>query len=444
MKKRNLLIVFALLFATIFSLGLFGCKRYTDEENFAVWLEGRDYSVNYTGGYTYTFEGAGYKNGVLTTKANELEAFQDNKYYYDYNEYEIDEDGKLQEAFKMSAVIKYVTVDGIYKGKYVTTQKQNGKESVRAVYVSPKYAQELIEYSPQQLLHEYSLDTGKTYEEFCDIIKSLMEENGNEDEVVKLSFVRNSKNSVTFKLNASYKIVDDDYSMDENYQYTKCDDELRFTISDGKFTKFESCYDYKYFFSDKTKNFTRKQTAKSTFSYSFDQEHYDSLNADQEATANYYMAKVKFVVEGYDLTYATGVGVGENYTATQAKDFLTTLPGFIIFNGDKRPFFEIYTDSEMTTVFDSTRVTDEKLTLYIKLILPEDKAMVVTVENYKGKTEVILIHVLNKGFEFSFSDILWEYDVLTLDGNNASDKTGFTCDEQKIYLITCVHKTSEN
>ena len=57
--------------------------------------------------------------------------------------------------------------------------------------------------------------------------------------------------------------------------------------------------------------------------------------------------------------------------------------------------------------------------------------MVVTVENYKGKMEVILIHVLNKGFEFSFSDILWEYDVLTLDGNNASDKTGFTCDEQK-------------
>ena len=105
------------------------------------------------------------------------------------------------------------------------------------------------------------------------------------------------------------------------------------------------------------------------------------------------------------------------------------------FVGKTEDVFEIYSDSEMTQVFTSAKMPEEGLTLYVKLVVPNDKAIVLSIKTDSQNEYIAYIHVISKGFEFDFVDILYGLQVESIDGEPVGERTSFTCDESKIYIL---------
>ncbi len=75
------------------------CKKqvdYTDEENFALWKIGRDYSLSCEDNYTFDFEKLVYQNNTLIGKSTEVEALSGDKFYYELADYEVDTSNNMQ------------------------------------------------------------------------------------------------------------------------------------------------------------------------------------------------------------------------------------------------------------------------------------------------------------------------------------------------------------
>ncbi len=440
MKKKSF-VVFSLVFAMLFSLCLSACgKNYTDDENFADWFTGITYSYEYSGDYTFSFTGEQYIDNVLVANATELEVLSGNKYYYDYVENSIAV-SQVKQEYKDSRVIKQIVVDGETKTKYVREASLEGKVERNGYYVSPTHALKLVEYSPAEVIEMFSLNEEySTYQELQEAMAQLIEHYYGEASLsTEMSIKRNSDGSVSVVLDYSYNSPSEDLAEeDADYTNSVTFEHNEYIVKDGKLIKTNSISRNEDYYQDSTKNRITKEIQNSTLDYAFDENHYNSLSTNTESTINMFYGKVSFDVYGYTLITNDGnFLVGDTYENANAKECLNDSYSFIIYNGDYSDMYELYTDAEFTQPFTSLTV-EEYVTFYVKLVIPDNCAMVVSVDtNHYSGEKVKLIHVVELGKEYTFDTYLADYEAISIDGESAEGKTGFVCEEQKVYIVKC-------
>lgn len=413
--------------------------EYSNEENYSIWAIGRDYAKNYNSEYTYSYQVKNYENNKETFESSEIEAKKDNSYYYEYKEILVDENNAKVEDYVENRVIKTVLDNEILKGKYVKEVKNEKGNSREGKFVKPDYANSLIEYSPSELIENYGIGNGDNYLDFYNNFNQLLISFYNENLIsLNILTTRNLDGSVSLLVGFSYVKENSNYSSVEGYEKSIYEEKYNYIVKDEKLISIDENFKVNNIFEDTTNNVVTIEQSKTLINYSFDEEYFNSLSIETEITKNEYNARVTFVVNGVKLFDKGVAPVGETYSNIVAKNYLYDLSYFIIAVEDAefdKNLFEIYTNSEMTEEFTSVKVlNDEDFTLYVKLTPPESKALVLSVDT--NRNEVILVHVANLNDKFWFS-FLNNYNVISVDGEDASNLDGFICAENKVYLVRC-------
>ena len=101
--------------------------------------------------------------------------------------------------------------------------------------------------------------------------------------------------------------------------------------------------------------------------------------------------------------------------------------------------FIIYTDKEMTTEFTSLVAEEEKYNLYAKMIVPEGKAIVISVREFGDSRAIDLCYLKDVGSVFKTSILGNTYPLIEADGVQITDgsRPEITCSESRIYVVVC-------
>lgn len=172
--------------------------------------------------------------------------------------------------------------------------------------------------------------------------------------------------------------------------------------------------------------------------YSFDETYYNNISIETETTINNYNSRITFYIKDYQISSKDSPCYGESYLPSQASSFLDEEVNLVIYDGEKPNCYELYLDKELTQPFSSSmQLLDENYSLYIKLIVPQDKSIVLSIEEYTSNQFVYYVYVVDVGEEFDFDRLVFK-TVTSIDGNtNVDGLTSLLCEESKIYVVKC-------
>lgn len=410
---------------------------YNDEENYAIWYDGIIESNSYKSDFTYLYSRTEFENNEYSSEMSIKEFYSLDKYRMEYLSLDDYENGEWTYSNSEISTVKKVQIDGKEKFKQIYESNLNGKKSKSGKIVRSDYIKNIAQNNPSEVIEDFGITEfleANTYTNFCTTIEEIFNNIGT-FESKSYSFTRSKTGQVNFNLSYSYSEHEEGRYEDSDYLITQVQESQSSTIENGKlkYLTYTSIENIK--FEDETKNVLKKDIQNVEIKYSFDYDKFDDISMETETTKNECYANILFDVNGYYLSDEDSVLVDETYTYNDAVLFLINIVArFIIYNGNINGMFEVYQDKEMMQVFNESLITESGLKLYIKLIPPENKSMILTI-NQSRDNLVKFVHVFEIGSTYNFDDILSGYNVLSIDGLDATNKTELLCEENKIYTL---------
>lgn len=250
----------------------------TQEELFAIWVVGRDFSMNYEGAFTTRYTSVNNDSHKKSKGENTESWGGDNKYFYLQNGYLMDENNEYKLVEELIESLRLVDENGtqITKMFYKTTKDGEIVENWDNE-TTPDCRNAYFRICPKSIVgdKENFISNGDTYEAFVSAIKTaaLDPKEGMGIEPTSITFIINEDGSITFELvfAASREIEEEDCVMDVT-------DRLYVTVKDGKVVEYASraTFDYKY--EDETKNVSENMSQSYKFSYEFDSDMQKSID----------------------------------------------------------------------------------------------------------------------------------------------------------------------
>lgn len=437
MKKRSLITSFVLLLVVAFLFGLCACgANYSDEDNFKIWAAARENCNNYSENspYTVVFESKKYEDGEkFVGKTLETEALHGRKYFHTIKESQVDENNGLKDVSNYLEIVKLVDDEGVTKTKYLECDMFSSENEGK--YVNANYGKWQAQYQPSTIFLKMGYGKGATFEEFKDaIINVLTTDKTTEALSYSFSTSRNKNGEVSLIIESTTKTKFNDFDDDETYLYTQTYDKTTITTNETQLVSIFSTTQNNHKFQNKKDSVVKTEDTV-TYSYTFDDGYYDSLSMYSDTTTDDLYGYVTFKLNGVGMVDVLETDLNKNITNESLKDFLKTRE-FVKPAIQSDAVYEIYTDEAMTQVFENQILEDDGIQLYIKLIVPEDSALVVETEVDYERISVYTIRVVKLGQTYDFETNLDHATILSIDGVKTEEgQTGFVCSESKVYVL---------
>ena len=442
MKK---LVVVLMMLVVVFSFSSFAAcgkkkkKTYTQSENAAYWIKGRDETLNYKGKFTLKRVEENEENGKKYKSVLSESWDGGEKYYHLYNHYGA-ESGDYVMDDESTYVLQPALNGDIKCGRLFSYGWDEDEEKYikSARYVSPDYfSYEMLQFTPGELLDDYGVQEGNDLNSLVEDIKAFFAEDGGE-EPQTIEFKKNSDGSVS--LNIKYIAEGQtDYSDEENYSF-KSTGFFSLTVKDGKIIRTTDEIISENFYTDSSKNTYEKTRRDNEITYEFDQKGLDSINTTTDETINAYYVEFNVHVEGCDTSFIYDETLfGGTVTAQALTDDILSHVGKFVRGDSEEGMFDLYADKQMTKPFTSVVTDKDEYDIYLKFSAPEGKAIVVTMVTniYDDKDAVGLqiAYLWDAGKRFYPRDTLTNYTLLTVDGVKPESYSSFICRDGGVYRV---------
>ncbi len=413
---------------------------FTEEENIKQWVDGLTYSINYTNDYTIqTINSYFDENDTINLKEEYTISRSEDSFFYIQSTLEKNEDDILSMTGFNNTVIKKVIDNTVERTKlYNSTLDEDGNIIKTGTYVAPYYADYYEDFSLQNEIKETFENCSLDYQLFLESLKKAFTDENDGKEPEKISFTRGNDGSISLLIKIKNTYVSEDIE-DEDYINSSYDDEIIYTVKEGKIISMKITFISEDFYKDILKNEREKLIRSTLYDYNFASTQYEKFDITTDETTNEYYGTVSFVVENQNTTfYDITCLVGETYSANDSINYLLSLPNFIVFS-EKHDysFLDLYTDKEMTKPFTSM-IMEDNVTLYVKFNLPENKSAIITL--FKLQNDYIriqLVYIDNVGNIFQTKDVFQDYKVLEIDGKEIKDNenTNILLESNKVYFV---------
>gem|GEM_PF-4068926 len=290
-RKRIWIVIITIIFLLSLAVIFTACDRpreeptpFTQEELFAKWVVGRDFSMNYDGVFTTRYTSVNNDSQNKSKGENTESWGGNNKYFYVQNTYAMDENAQYQLVEELVEVLRLVDENGTQKTKMFYKQAENGAVLEKwDNEAEPDCRNANFRICPKSIIadEENFITKGDTYETFIAAVKAaaLDPENGYGIEPASITFVQNEDGSVTFELlfAANRELEEEGCVMDVT-------DKLSVTVKDGKVVEYASKATMEYKFEDETKNMAADMSQSYKFSYVFDTVMHKAFDIDNDQT----------------------------------------------------------------------------------------------------------------------------------------------------------------
>lgn len=289
--------VLATLLAVVFMFALVACGNktggedtggvhatYTDEENYAVFKSGVEFSLSYDDVYTY-FETTAYMvDGVLLEIDKSYETRDGNRFMHETSEETKPSESSGSQLImtqNLIGAVKLVTVDGEQKYKYCHEQLLNdGSYEKSGSYIAEKDLGYYIstEHSPKTVLSAI-LTADDTYADFVASLKKYIVENeGDSGATADKIAVSIGRDSIEEKITVDATVDGLRYEKDGEHGTEKL--VFTFVVSGGKVTE---CGRRSEVTTDKGDGTTGNINSSSDvmYKYVFDEERYDEIKENE-------------------------------------------------------------------------------------------------------------------------------------------------------------------
>ena len=289
--------VLATLLAVVFMFALVACGNktggedtggvhatYTDEENYAVFKSGVEFSLSYDDVYTY-FETTAYMvDGVLLEIDKSYETRDGNRFMYEYTENTKPSESPEAELVltkHLTKAVKLVTVDGEQKYKYCHEQLLNdGSYEKSGSYIAEEDLGNYVstEHSPKTVLSAI-LTADDTYADFvANLKKYIVENEGDSGATADKITVSIGRDSIEEKITVDATVDGLRYEKDGKHGTEKL--VFTFVVKDGKVTE---CGRRSEVTTDKGNGTTGSINSSSDvmYKYVFDEERYDEIKENE-------------------------------------------------------------------------------------------------------------------------------------------------------------------
>ena len=408
---------------------------FTEEENFEYWKTGRDATINHKGEYTIEQKRYLYDELSLYGMEYVCESFDTNLKYYCLEETYSKVENDLVKQNKTLQVVKQIKENNEKKYKYYVENDEKEEITKQGYFVRSDYAKRIAFYGPGEWFEGIDLGTSTTYQEFVKEMKQSVRENGFTDCTVSVK--RNNDESVTVTINSKGDYVDADVNK-EGYISTYSDNILEIKVLNGYIIYSSLVIEEQYKFDNEQDNYYDKYSSEIFISYAFNNKFYDSINIDTDETVNMWKTEINFLINGYEVRRYNDSYVNEEYTLNDVITFFNEQFSFIIGDlEDVSDYFLVYTDKEMTKLFDKTTLTEDTLTLYIKLNPKNNKSFILYVFEDSEITYLNMIYVEETNKLIDLKKRYSDYKVISIDGKEVlnDDDYKITCEDNKVYVV---------
>lgn len=408
---------------------------FTEEENFEYWRTGRDATINHKGEYTIEQKRYLYDELSLCGMEYVCESFDTNLMYYCLEEEYSKVVNDLEKQSSTLQLVKQIKENNEKKYKYYVEYVEGEETTKTGYYVRSDHAKRIAFYGPEEWFDGIDLGTSTTYQEFIQEMKQNALDEGFKDCTVSVK--RNSDESVTITINSKGDYVDEDVS-EEGYKSTYADSILEIKVLNGYIIYCNLIIEDQYKFNNEKDNYYEKYASEIFISYAFNNDFYDSINIDTEETINMWKTDINFEINGYEVRRNNDYYVNEEYTLNDVITFFNEQFAFIIGDlEDVSDYFLVYTDKEMTKLFDKTTLTEDTLTLYIKLNPKNNKSFILYVFKDSKLTYLNMIYVEETNKLIDLKDRYSDYKVISIDGKEvvSDDDYKITCEDNKVYVV---------
>lgn len=290
--------ILAMLLAVVFMFALVACGNktggddtggvhatYTDEENYAVFKAGVEFSLGCDDVYTYSETIAYMVDGVLLEIDKSYETRDGNRFMYETSEETKPSESsgsQLTLTQNLIGAVKLVTADGEQKYKYCHKQLLNdGSYEKSGEYLTDERLKSEVstEHSPKTVLSAI-LTADETYADFVASLKKYIVENegdsGATADKIKISIGRDSIDKTMVTVSATAEGLR--YERDGKHGTEKL--VFTFVVKDGKVTE---CGRRSEVTTDKGNGTTGSINSSSyvMYKYVFDEERYDEIKENE-------------------------------------------------------------------------------------------------------------------------------------------------------------------
>lgn len=427
---------------------------FTDEENFRIISGGIAASQNENSRYSYRliYDMIDPATGDVISKRIFSEGRLINKYFSITEMYYADEDGTL--ALMARDLNAYKYLDDIGRWKWYTERTApDGSLQKTGTLKKPSFSLESYVHlcSPAAFVDQVLFGCGgDTYEEFCALytaacIEEYTSYDGGTCTVTGFSVKRNDDGTVTLSFTIEGEYVDsrnsDDGYLRDTYVY-RCE----LTAAETGIVGYRESGQTTVHYEDEAKNIVDAWQTHETYSSEFDSETYDSISVETDTTTDEYVTSVSFVINGYHYGYSmSDIPVGSSFTLADVQNFLADVG-----EGASKPLFTYDVDPAMFNVYyDKTLdmpfvkwdvINGDPITLYVEMVIPEGKAIVISLYEADGVRGIQLCYFRDVGADFKITENN-TYPLVEVDGTAVTDGSTtatITCSESRIY--TFVHR----
>lgn len=289
--------VLATLLAVVFMFALVACGNktggddtggvhatYTDEENYAVFKAGVEFSLSCDNAYTYSETIGCVVDGVILEIAKSYETRDGNRFMYEYTENTKPSESPEAELVltkHLTKAVKLVTVDGEQKYKYCHEQLLNdGSYEKSGSYIAEEDLGNYVstEHSPKTVLSAI-LTADDTYADFvANLKKYIVENEGDSGATADKITVSIGRDSIEEKITVDATVDGLRYEKDGKHGTEKL--VFTFVVKDGKVTE---CGRRSEVTTDKGNGTTGSINSSSDvmYKYVFDEERYDEIKENE-------------------------------------------------------------------------------------------------------------------------------------------------------------------
>lgn len=416
----------------------------TEEENFADFIKARNRSISYDGDYYVkmlqnTFDAA---TNELVEKSVREETLSGNRYVNkDYFEVLM---GNQMRTFQTIKAVVLVQIENQLRLKQIQITTNMDYTTSQGALKKPSFsADEMAYLTPETWFAGLCIDVeATTFNEFKTKFIAAYNEyySAFNNTVTDVKLKRNDDGTVSLLFTAGGEYVDDNISQ-EGYQKSKYVCKYEIVTDDYGIIscKTDNRYTYCYDSGDQTDYVEQIDT----YEYRFNQDLYDSVPTETDTTVDEFVSYVEFYVNGYSYLYSMKVAINNELSLLDAQTFLARvdIDGYQpLFASSVDPsMLAVYTDEAMTQEFTGLTATEENYTLYAKLIVPEDKAIIIGLREYGDHRAIDLCYLKNVGASFDTSILQKTYPLIEVDGVQITDGSTPTlvCSESRIYTVVC-------
>ena len=250
-------------------------KDYSEEENFNLWIVGKNYTFDYSGDYTTKDQRVQYEGDKQTMKEFKCESRSGENIFSTMEVY-LDKGNGLLKTETDVVVVKKVLDQTVQKTKYFNEHTKDGATTTTSQFVEDDYAKSVAYMSPVECLEGACIEGSKnTINEYIQSVKeSFIEENGEEPTSIK--FVRNADGSVSLEIKHSTQYKESSITT-PGYLTTIYEVTISVKVSDGKIVSLDYVSAGLDTFEDQTQNIQSTYAVKGEIFYEFDQTTFDSF-----------------------------------------------------------------------------------------------------------------------------------------------------------------------